>query len=52
VDIDTATHDPANPQQYLPAYDNGDHLHPNTNGLQAIADAVDLSLFDPTTALR
>jgi lysophospholipase L1-like esterase len=52
VDIDTATHDPANPQQYLPAYDNGDHLHPNTNGLQAIADAVNLSLFDPTTALR
>jgi lysophospholipase L1-like esterase len=52
VDIDTATHDPANPQQYLPAYDNGDHLHPNTSGLQAIADAVDLSLFDPTTALR
>jgi lysophospholipase L1-like esterase len=45
VDFDTATHDPANPQQYLPAYDNGDHLHPNTNGLQAMADAVNLNLF-------
>ncbi len=45
VDQDTATHDPANPTQYLPAYDSGDHLHPNEAGLQAIANAVDLSLF-------
>lgn len=45
IDIDTATHNPANPQQYLPAYDSGDHLHPTTDGLQAIANAVDLSLF-------
>jgi lysophospholipase L1-like esterase len=45
VDVDTATHDPANPQQYLPAYDSGDHLHPNTDGLQAIANAVNLGLF-------
>ncbi|MFI0720956.1 GDSL-type esterase/lipase family protein [Streptomyces sp. NPDC021224] len=47
VDQDTATHDPANPARYLPAYDAGDHLHPNEAGLQAIADAVDLSLFGP-----
>ncbi|HEX3775320.1 MAG TPA: GDSL-type esterase/lipase family protein [Polyangiaceae bacterium] len=45
VDQDTATHDPAHPTQYLPAYDAGDHLHPNEAGLQAIANAVDLSLF-------
>lgn len=45
VDQDTATHDPADPTRYLPAYDAGDHLHPNEAGLQAIADAVDLSLF-------
>lgn len=45
VDQDTATHDPANPARYLPAYDAGDHLHPNEAGLQAIANAVDLSLF-------
>ena len=45
VDQDTATHDPANPTKYLPAYDAGDHLHPNDAGLQAIANAVDLSLF-------
>jgi lysophospholipase L1-like esterase len=45
VDQDTATHDPANPTKYLPAYDAGDHLHPNDAGLQAIANAIDLSLF-------
>ncbi|MCU1680678.1 MAG: lipolytic protein family [Amycolatopsis sp.] len=42
VDQDTATHDPADPTRFLPAYDSGDHLHPNTEGLQAIANAVDL----------
>ncbi|MFD4526691.1 SGNH/GDSL hydrolase family protein [Streptomyces sp. NPDC058470] len=46
VDQDAATHDPANPTYYLPAYDSGDHLHPNEAGLQAIANAVNLSLFD------
>ena len=48
IDQDTATHDPAHPAQYLPAYDSGDHLHPNNAGLQAIADAVDLQLFSHT----
>jgi lysophospholipase L1-like esterase len=45
VDQDTATHDPANPTMYLPAYDSGDHLHPNDLGYQAIANAVNLALF-------
>src|SRR5712691_129024 len=49
VDQDTATHDPANPARYLPAYDSGDHLHPNEAGLQAIANAVDLNLFGPAS---
>jgi len=30
---------------FLPAYDTGDHLHPNEAGLQAIANAVDLTWF-------
>ena len=30
---------------YLPAYDGGNHLHPNDTGYQAIANAVNLSLF-------
>jgi lysophospholipase L1-like esterase len=46
VDQDTATHDPAHPTRYLPAYDAGDHLHPNEAGLQAIANAVNLDLFN------
>lgn len=49
VDQDSATHDPANPTMYLPAYDAGDHLHPNEAGLQAIANAVNLALFSTTT---
>jgi lysophospholipase L1-like esterase len=40
VDQDMATHDPEHPSRYLPAYDSGDHLHPNNAGLQAIADSV------------
>jgi lysophospholipase L1-like esterase len=45
VDQDTATHDPANPTTYLPAFNSGDSLHPNEAGLQAIANAIDLSLL-------
>jgi MYXO-CTERM domain-containing protein len=45
VDQDVATHDPENPTRFLPAYDSGDHLHPNDAGRQAIANAVDLGLF-------
>jgi len=49
VDQDTATHDPSNPTQFLPAYDSGDHIHPNDAGYQAIANAVNLSLFGTPT---
>ncbi|MBT9332433.1 SGNH/GDSL hydrolase family protein [Paracidobacterium acidisoli] len=45
IDQDAATHDPAHPTRFLPAYDHGDHLHPNDAGLQAIAGAVNLALF-------
>jgi len=45
IDQDAATHDPAQPTRFLPAYDSGDHLHPNESGLQAIANAVDLQPF-------
>jgi len=45
VDQEVATHDPANAIRYLPAYDSGDHLHPNVAGLQAIANSVNLKLF-------
>ncbi len=49
LDADQATHDPADPRRFLPAFDIGDHLHPDNAGLQAIADAVDLSIFGAPT---
>jgi lysophospholipase L1-like esterase len=45
VDFDVAVRDPAHPSQFLPAYDSGDHLHPNDAGYKAMANAVDLRLF-------
>jgi lysophospholipase L1-like esterase len=48
IDFDQATRDPDHPTRLLPAFDSGDHLHPNDAGYKAMADAVDLSLFDAT----
>lgn len=45
IDVDHVLRDPSQPTRLLPAYDSGDHLHPNTNGGQAIANAIDLRLF-------
>jgi lysophospholipase L1-like esterase len=45
IDFDAAVRDPAAPTRMLPAYDSGDHLHPNDAGYAAMANAVDLRLF-------
>jgi lysophospholipase L1-like esterase len=45
VDFDVITRDPAHPLRFLPAYDSGDHLHPNDAGYQAMGGAIDLALF-------
>jgi lysophospholipase L1-like esterase len=45
IDFDLVTRDPSQPTRFLPAYDSGDHLHPNDTGYQAMADAIDLRLF-------
>jgi lysophospholipase L1-like esterase len=45
VDFDAAVRDPLDPHRLLPLYDSGDHLHPNAAGHRAMADAVDLRLF-------
>ncbi|MHB8302341.1 MAG: SGNH/GDSL hydrolase family protein [Acidobacteriaceae bacterium] len=45
IDFDLATRDPQHPQQYLPQYDAGDHIHPNDAGYRAMAQAIDLDLF-------
>jgi lysophospholipase L1-like esterase len=43
VDLDQALADPADPDALLPAYDFGDHLHPNDAGTKAIAAAINLN---------
>lgn len=45
VDFDKVIRDPAAPERMLAAYDSGDHLHPNSTGYQAMANAVDLGWF-------
>jgi lysophospholipase L1-like esterase len=45
VDLDAVVRDPNHPTQLLPAYDSGDHLHPNNAGCRAEANAFPLSLF-------
>ena len=45
IDFEKAVRDPGNPDRMLPAYDSGDHLHPGNAGYKAMADAIDLALF-------
>lgn len=45
ADFDRIVRDPGHPTRFLPAYDSGDHLHPNAAGLRAMAEGVDLSLL-------
>jgi lysophospholipase L1-like esterase len=46
VDFDAALRDPANPRQIRSDFHVGDYLHPNDLGYEAMADAVDLSIFN------
>ncbi len=43
IDQDAVLRDPANPSQLLPAYDFGDHIHPNDAGAQALVNSITLS---------
>lgn len=45
IDFDGVLRDPARPERLRPAYDSGDHLHPNDTGYRAMAEAVDLDLL-------
>ena len=45
VDFDAVLRDPTDPTRILPAYDGGDHHHPNDAGYKLMADAFDLALF-------
>jgi lysophospholipase L1-like esterase len=43
VDFDRAMQNPADPTAMNPAYDSGDHLHPNDVGYGVMANTVDLA---------
>lgn len=45
IDFDAAVRDRTNALRFDPAYDSGDHLHPNDAGYAAMAAAIDLRLF-------
>jgi len=46
IDFDAVLRDPAQPSRLLPRLASGDHLHPNDAGYQAMANAIDLALFE------
>ncbi|MBV9025316.1 MAG: hypothetical protein JO362_16335 [Streptomycetaceae bacterium] len=45
IDFDAAVADPANPSRLRPAYDSGDHLHPNDAGQRAMTRAIPLEIL-------
>jgi lysophospholipase L1-like esterase len=45
IDFAKAVAEPGDPQVMNPAFDSGDHLHPNDAGYQAMANAIDLSML-------
>jgi lysophospholipase L1-like esterase len=46
VDFDAVLRDPDRPARILPAFDSGDHLHPNDAGCAAEGNAVPLAWFE------
>jgi lysophospholipase L1-like esterase len=45
VDFDLVVQDSSHPARINPAFDPGDHIHPNDAGNKAMADAFDLTIF-------
>lgn len=45
IDFDAAVRDPSDPERLLPAYASSDNTHLSDAGYQAMANAIDLSLF-------
>ena len=48
IDFDRMVRDPAHPDQLLPAYDSGDHLHPAPAGYRRMGEGIPLALCDRT----
>jgi lysophospholipase L1-like esterase len=45
VDFDLVVQDSSHPRRINPAFDPGDHIHPNDAGNKAMADAIDPAIF-------
>ena len=45
IDFDAVVRDPQHPDQLLPNFDCGDHLHPSPAGYKAMGEAIALDLF-------
>ena len=45
IDFAKAVSDPSDPSKINPAYDSGDHLHPNGAGYRAMASAIRLAML-------
>ena len=45
VDFENVVRDPQHKDRLLPAFDSGDHMHPNDAGYKAMAGAIDLREF-------
>jgi lysophospholipase L1-like esterase len=46
IDLESIVADREKPTRLLPAYDSGDQLHLSAAGYQAMAEAIDLTLFE------
>jgi lysophospholipase L1-like esterase len=46
IDFESVVQDPQHPTRLRPDYDSGDHVHPNDTGYRAMADAIDLKVFE------
>jgi lysophospholipase L1-like esterase len=47
IDFDAVVRDPDHPTRHLAAYDGGDFLHFSDAGYKAMAESIDLALFQP-----
>ncbi len=45
IDFDKIVQDSTHPDKMSPAYDSGDHLHPNDAGYKMMGESIDLALF-------